>query len=160
MSAFPAPYKQPGNWKQYFLTAWQTCLRWVFHDIWVSFLRASFAARFCDLSKYHFCCAHVAGANLFYNLYLSLIHSFSIMLFFSSKQTKHSFTTPDTGDRLWSWGVQWWGSQSIVKYFRNLKQLPVFSMIHRTDVYRCLSRAYLVALYCSALLLQVKSRNS
>lgn len=45
-------------------------------------------ARFCDLSKYHFCCAHVVGANLFYNLYLSLIHSLSSTLYFRVNKTQ------------------------------------------------------------------------
>lgn len=39
--------------------------------------------------KYHFCCAHVGGADLFYNLNLNMIHSLPSALHFSSEKAKH-----------------------------------------------------------------------
>lgn len=64
--------------------------------------------------KYHFCCAHVGGTDLLYNLNLNMIHSLQSALHFSSEKAKHRavlfYNIRESGLVFDPGGVRWRGS--------------------------------------------------
>lgn len=156
MSAFPAPYKQLGNWKQYFLTAWQTCLRWDFHDIWVSFLRAfsgtllwpqqiPFLLCSCGWCKPVLRCVFEFDSFIL-NQALFLIKANKTQIYYT-RQRKSSLIL---GSAVMRESIRCQVFQKLVN--------PTFTCFRYESSY-CLFRAYFVALYCTYLLLYYFGSN-